>query len=236
MSSISIDNEGDVKYDVDADYYMRPWKIYKAAMDNIKKKAEDDEEWVTKATENLELLRRVLAPLGMQEKILANPVKAMWSATYVSCLIAVEAYWNQDEGQRTATTESVAKMNPNDIIELHKLSLWVWQKRFLDCDAYPLFGGLLTAEILERCLNGETRINVYSAHDYTVLSVLSNLRVFPHYSSMMAFACNVTVEVWSATPPSHHSGPAQMPSSSSESGNRHNLENLCCIDCMYNLL
>ena len=85
------------------------------------------------------------------------------------------------------------------------------QKRFLECDVYPLFGGLLTSEILERCLDDSLSMNVYSAHDYTVLSVLSNLRVLPVYESMMYFACTVTFEVWSSLPPDHPSGPARIP-------------------------
>ena len=204
-----IHPDGDVKYDIDADFYMRPWKIYKEAMDNIKSEGEKNPEWISKATEHLDLLMRILKPIGIQEKILAKPVKAMWTTTYVSCLEAVEAYWPQEEGQRTALTEFLSLIDPRDMEELRKISLWIWEKRFLDNDVYPLFGGLLTAEILERCLDESLRLNVYSAHDYTVLSVLSNLRIFPVYEVMMSFACTVTLEVWSSTPPPHANGPSR---------------------------
>ena len=55
-------------------------------------------------------------------------------------------------------------------------------------------------------------MNVYSAHDYTVLSVLSNLRVLPKYEDMVVFGCTVTIEVWSSQPPEHPSGPARITS------------------------
>ena len=64
--------------DVDADYYMRPWKIYKASMDNIKTSAESDETWVQLATTNHDLLKRILLPIGMSEKTVSKPIKAMW--------------------------------------------------------------------------------------------------------------------------------------------------------------
>ena len=64
--------------DLDADYYMRPWKIYKASMDNIKTSAESDETWVQLATTNHDLLKRILVPIGMSEKTVSKPIKAMW--------------------------------------------------------------------------------------------------------------------------------------------------------------
>ena len=64
--------------DVDADYYMRPWKIYKASMDNIKTNAESNEEWIQLSTNNHDLLRRILGFIGMNEKTISKPVKAMW--------------------------------------------------------------------------------------------------------------------------------------------------------------
>ena len=64
---------------MDADFYMRPWKIYKPAMDAIKSEAESDPEWIEKAAANHELLTRMLKPLGVQEKILSKPVKALWT-------------------------------------------------------------------------------------------------------------------------------------------------------------
>lgn len=59
-------------------------------------------------------------------------------------------------------------------------------------------------------------MNVYSGHDYTVLSVLSNLRVYPQYLKMMQYACTITVEVWEGSPPVHSSGPAKIPYSGPE--------------------
>ena len=201
-----------VNYDIDADNFFRPWKIYKPVVDGIKSKADSDPIWIAKAEENYEMLKRVYSALGIQEKIISKPVKCLWSTTYISCLIAVEAYWPKENDKRCAITEIVSTLNPEDVSQIKSLSLWVWQQRFIDCDEYPLFGGRLTSEMLERCLDDSYRVNVYSAHDYTVLSALSALRIYPEYEEMLNFACTLVIEVWSGVPPPHlTSGPARRP-------------------------
>ena len=67
-----------IKYDVDADHYFRPWKIYKPVVDEFKTRAESDPEWISKAQEHRDLVLRVLRAIGVQEKILSKPVKSLW--------------------------------------------------------------------------------------------------------------------------------------------------------------
>ena len=67
-----------VKYDIDADNYFRPWKIYKPAVEAFKAAAEKDPIWIAKANENYELLCRVFKVLGLQDKIISKPVKSLW--------------------------------------------------------------------------------------------------------------------------------------------------------------
>jgi hypothetical protein len=54
-------------------------------------------------------------------------------------------------------------------------------------------------------------MNVYSAHDYTIYGVLSNLRIYPELERMLGFGCTLTIELWQGVPPLHPSGPARIP-------------------------
>ena len=57
---------------------MRPWKIYKKAMDDIKKNAANDEEWAKIAADNWDRLQAMFSKIGMSEKVLSDPIKTMW--------------------------------------------------------------------------------------------------------------------------------------------------------------
>ena len=57
---------------------------------------------------------------------------------------------------------------------------------------------------------------IYSAHDYTIYGVLSNLRLYSEYECMLGFGSTLTFELWQGTPPSHQSGPAKIPLSSDQ--------------------
>jgi hypothetical protein len=69
----------------------------------------------------------------------------------------------------------------------------------------------VSLNLLQRALDPRYALSIYSAHDYTVLSVLSNLRVLPVYETLLDFACTMTVEVWEGKPPDHPSGPPRVP-------------------------
>ena len=47
------------------------------------------------------------------------------SATYVSCLLAVESYWPEANGVRNALTQLIRQIDPADINKMHELALWV---------------------------------------------------------------------------------------------------------------
>lgn len=70
--------EEPIKYEMDADHYFRPWKIYKPVVDELKTKAEADPEWLAKAHEHRDPVVRVLKAAGVQEKICSKPVKSIW--------------------------------------------------------------------------------------------------------------------------------------------------------------
>ena len=47
------------------------------------------------------------------------------SATYVSCLLAVEGYWPEVNGVRNALTAAVKQMEAGDLYKMQELALWV---------------------------------------------------------------------------------------------------------------
>jgi hypothetical protein len=67
-----------LKYDVDVDYYFRPWKIFKPLLDAFKKQAQIDPEWLEKAQKHRDTVLRVLTPLKLQATILSSPVDCLW--------------------------------------------------------------------------------------------------------------------------------------------------------------
>ena len=74
----TIISESPTKYDIDADNYFRPWKVYKPVVNAFKSRAEKDPVWIAKAHEDYEMLRRVFKVLGAEDKIISNPVKCLW--------------------------------------------------------------------------------------------------------------------------------------------------------------
>ena len=91
---------------------------------------------------------------------------------------------------------------------VHALALWVWEQRFVKSPYATELGGRMAFDILQTTMNyPRTGFNVFSAHDYTILGVLSVLRLFPggRIPNVVGFGAYVVFELWSDTPPKHAS-------------------------------
>lgn len=91
---------------------------------------------------------------------------------------------------------------------MHALALWVWEQRFVKSPYATELGGRMAFDILQTTMNyPRSGLNLFSAHDYTILGVLSVLRLFPggHIPNVVGFGGYVVFELWSDTPPKHAS-------------------------------
>ena len=67
----------------------------------------------------------------------------------------------------------------------------------------PLSLSLLS---LQQAFNIDYNINIYSAHDYSILSVLGSLGILPALKEATQFGCFLIFELWDGTPPDHTAG------------------------------
>ena len=91
---------------------------------------------------------------------------------------------------------------------VHELALWVWEQRFVKSPYATELGGRMAFDILQTTMNyPRTGFNLFSGHDYTILGVLSVLRLFPggHIPGVVGFGAYLVFELWSDTPPPHAS-------------------------------
>lgn len=132
-------------YDVDADNYFRPWKVYKDKADQIKDKM-NTPEWMQKCAENKDFLIHICRKVGAKESLSAKLPKALWANTYLYAIQEVEEYWPQHEGTRKELSNLVTKEESDKITEL---ALWVWEQRFLHSDCLIAMGGRICVEMFE---------------------------------------------------------------------------------------
>ena len=136
-----------VAYDVNADNYFRPWKLFKNRVEDYKRRVGSDSEWINKARENEDFLAKYLSLLGVTDKVLKDPVKSLWTCTYVTCLTAVEAFWSQNIQDKRDFIVNL--LSHEDSERFERLALWVWRKRFFESGMAILLGGRLSHEILQ---------------------------------------------------------------------------------------
>lgn len=182
-----------IPYDTDADNYFRPWKVFKKEANAIKDKINTCEIWKKKAQENESFLREVFGRVNCQPNVLENPAKALWSITYLHALREVESFWPSKESIR----DELHKALPIETsAAVTSLALWVWEQRFLYSGFVPQMGGRMSVDIIESALNKNFSLNIFSGHDYTILSVLASLNLVQNFERPTGFGAYLLFEVW----------------------------------------
>lgn len=135
-----------VFYDVDADNYFRPWKVFKDIADIIKNRQNTDDCWKAKTAENVEFLVEVFRSVGASDSITVKPQKALWATTYLHAAKECEEYWPVDEGDRRELSKVYSQEYEHQVTSL---ALWVWEQRFLHSGFTVEMGGRMAVDILE---------------------------------------------------------------------------------------
>lgn len=195
-------------YDVDADNYFRPWKIYEAESKISKQQCMLlQQPWFEMVHENEKFLRRIFAEVGAVDKM-TNPIgNSLWATTYLMALRESEEFWPEpaadDVGaERTAMAKTLT--SKEDWEKVESIALWVWSQRFLSNGFQRKIGGKIAREMLQRTLYNDGSVNVFSGHDYTLLSLLSNL--LPEGYKMKtptSFGGYILLQLWEGPPPTH---------------------------------
>jgi len=197
-----------VLYEIEADNYFRPWKIYKNEEKNMKKVLMASEKWLTKANEIKDFMTEIYTLTGANNEILDDISKALWSMTYVQCGLQNETYWPiASKVQRCALSTLIPSSHRSDI---EKVALWVWERRFLDSPLKMEMGSRISLDMLRSAINPEYKFNLFSGHDYTILGLLSVMDILPVYEGQISFGAYILFELWDDVPPPHPSGQAKV--------------------------
>ena len=181
-------------YEVDADNYFRPWKVFKKEANAIKERANTDSDWAIKATENEGRLKEIFQQVNCLPSVLNKPTKALWCTTYLHALREVENFWpNDGESRRDAFCQALSADTQEDVTAL---ALWVWEQRFLHCGFNCEMGGRISVDLVECALNQEHTLNIFSGHDYTLLSVFAALNLVEKFEKPTGFGAYLLFEVW----------------------------------------
>jgi len=180
-------------YDVDADNYFRPWKVFKKEANDIKNRVDTDDNWTVKAAENESFLREIFQQVNSLESVINKPTKSLWCTTYLHALREVENFWPNEVSHRVAFCQALSTETQARVTEL---ALWVWEQRFLHCGFNSEMGGRMSVDLVESALNTEHTLNIFSGHDYTLLSVLAALNLVEKFSHPTGFGSYLLFEVW----------------------------------------
>ena len=155
-----------MSYDIDADNYFRPWKVFKKEANVIKDRI-NSQTWEVKASENEAFLQDIFQQVDCLPSILQKPTKTLWCTTYLHALREVETFWPNDASTRDAFCKAMPSENQGAVTSL---ALWVWEQRFLHSGFCGEMGGRMSVDIVESALNTDRSLNIFSGHDYTKFS------------------------------------------------------------------
>jgi len=210
------DVEGEARADDHgADHYFRPWNVHKKQIEEVKKQISANIIWIEKANKHKNYLVRLFKALGTDASFLKDAPKMLWCTTYILSLCESERYWMSDAasldrlGKRDAVLQAVGGTESADYKCLNDLACWAWNRRFAYHPYLLELGSRITFEMLQQLMYfADGSLNVYSAHDYTILGILGLLQVTQAEGGItqpMQFSAYLTMELWSKPPAVHHS-------------------------------
>jgi hypothetical protein len=181
------------EHNVDADYFFRPWKVYKYIWADKKERMKMP-YWLERTEQNREILLKMCTELGLKEEYKTNLSKALYSATHVVGLSDCELYWCQTNGDcRDALTR---RLDVAFLDEITTLAIWVWEERFIRSGTEVQLGGWIFLEMIQKCFNGVTDFNCFAGHDYTILGMLTAMGELKTLTAPMRFGSYLIFELW----------------------------------------
>lgn len=182
-----------LSYDVDADNYFRPWKVFEKEAAVLKNKPCTDEIWRAKAEENADFLTEVFTAVDALPTVLSRHPQALWCTTYLYALKQCEIFWPKEEGDRREISRRLSDQAHAKVTEL---ALWVWEQRFLYSSFTEEMGGRIAVELLDCAISRNIALGIFSGHDYTILGVLAALGVVDRFKHATGFGSYIIFELW----------------------------------------
>jgi len=94
-------------------------------------------------------------------------------------------------------TAFTSHLNKYEREKLFSYSFWVWNKLLFFDGMGPIIGGTLFSELVRDMASDESNFSVYSAHDETILAVLSAMgRTSSPCHSTLGFGCFLLFEIY----------------------------------------
>jgi len=172
----------------DEDLYFRVYTVNEDYLKKIKELKKGD-AFTEKGTQEEKFFDSVYPKVGIDPSIL-SPAEKLSNMTYLKELIDCEEF----EGKKKAI---ISVVSDEDKKKTDELAHWVWGKRFFMPEFGKTLGGTLLAEIVQDLASDSSKFSLYSAHDYTILSVLAALGADDYPAGpCLGYACSLLFEVY----------------------------------------
>lgn len=172
-----------------SDDLFRPWKTKVAYMSNSQKiKEGKDEMFSAKALKEKKFLTRMRKYMSPEcsDRELSDTLYRM---TYFLEVMECEEHLPNTETRSNLR----GKINKRDKAKIQELAIWVWNYRFFRLEECRTLGKGLCEKILANA--AENELNLFSAHDYTILVLMSFLGVSFYPRTPLGFSSYVTIRV-----------------------------------------
>lgn len=188
-------SETPTSYSVSADYYFRSWKVNLNISKKMKSK-KDSKETKIKAEENKEFIRYMCEKLNVKNELENNLAHAFWSTTHINNIAECEHFFPVEDGVRNALTLKLSTLSTDFFEDVRRNALWVLNERFFNVDYSVELGSWLFLDMIQACFNPQYGLSVFSAHDYTIMSVLSSTKLLSGLVQPVQFGAYIILELW----------------------------------------
>ena len=147
-----------------------------------------DERFRLKAEEEKEFLQRMQEYMS-DEFALKGLADALFRMTFFYEILECEDHWQQDDKKSSFS----AQINGADAKKIRELAKWVWNYQYFELEAGRKLGNALLKEILDNAK--EHKLTFVSAHDFTILILLSSLGVQSHPEQLMNFSSYLRINI-----------------------------------------
>lgn len=172
-----------------SDDLFRPWKTKLEYMSNAQKLKEGtDEVFSAKALKEKRFLVR------MRKYMSAEYAQKDLSDTLYRMAYFVEVMECEEHLADTESRSNLRnKISKKDRAKIEELAMWVWNYRFFRMGESRTLGKRLYERILASA--AENELNLFSAHDYSILVLLSFIGVAAYPKTPLGFSSYITVRV-----------------------------------------
>jgi len=186
-------------YNIDADYYFRPWKVYTEVEKGSKANMTTSVAWKTQVKSNHDLLVAVQRDLGLKSSLLETPERILWSLTYIVNVLVCEEFWPKSEipmNQRKYLHQLMTRLHESKL-QIRSLACWVWSTRFVSSGFQVDLGGWLFLDMIQKLFGYKNNqsVQLFAGHDYTIISVLAAAGLLTALVSPVEWGAYVIMEL-----------------------------------------